>query len=236
MSKKIKRAIEAIAEQLQTVMKREVTDIIAIGDLLLEAKEHFLEHGEWLPWLQENFGSSIRTAENYMAAARFASQFRNVANLKLRPTALYRLGRELDAPIGFYNIIAVKAILKAAESEWINAERAFEIADALRPKPKWEPLKSLDEIDAEMAAVAKADADVDDILEGPPPELPSAPEVTVEDVILPAFDRAVATLAQLQTKPLASFVGTTHAPDQIRAVSHFLCEAADAIDKRKAAG
>ena len=78
--RKIKRPIEAIAEQLQAVMKRETTDIIAIGDLLLEAKEHLLEHGEWLPWLKANFGSSVKTANNYMNAASFAEQISNVTN------------------------------------------------------------------------------------------------------------------------------------------------------------
>ena len=35
-------------------------------------------------------------------------------------------------------------------------------------------------------------------------------------------DAALATLAQLQTKPLASFAATAHPPDRIRAVSDFL--------------
>jgi hypothetical protein len=230
MSKKIRRDIELISEQLQAVMKREAGDIIAIGDLLLEAKDQ-LDHGEWLPWLKNNFGSSTTTAENYMAAARLAAQIPNVVNLKLRPTALYLLGGEVNDPTGFYNRKAIKAILKTAETEWVNEDRAFKIALTLQP-----PMPPVDDVETETATAEQTvQSEIDDILEGPPPELPPAPEATVHDVILPPFDQAVATLAQLQTKPLASFVATTHEPDRIRTVINFLKEVADAIEQRKAA-
>jgi Protein of unknown function (DUF3102) len=230
MTKRIRRDIGLIAEQLQVVMKREAADIIEIGDLLLEAKDQ-LEHGEWLPWLKTNFGPSTTTAENYMAAARFAAKIPNVVNLKLRPTALYLLGRELDDPSDFYSPKVIKAILKAAETEWVNTERAFEIARSLQP-----PEPPIEDREAEWIAAEEAErSEIDDILEGPPPDLPPAPEATVRDVILPPFDQAVGTLAQLQTKPLASFIATTYEPDRIRAVIIFLQEVADAIEKRKAA-
>ena len=161
--------------------------------------------------LGEGFGLSTQTAENYLAAARFAAKFPTVVNLKLRPTALYLLGRELDDPDGLYSRKAIEAILKAAKTEWINVGRAKEIATSLQPP---EPPKTIEEIEAEKKA---AQLEIDDILEGPPPELPPAPEATVHDVILPPFDHAVSTLAQLQTKPLTSFVATTHEPDRIRA-------------------
>ena len=230
MSKRIRRRdIELIATELDAALKREATDIIAIGDLLIEAQAQ-LEHGEWLPSLKDNFGSSTTTAENYMAAARFAAKFTTVANLKLRPTALYLLARELDDTNGFFNRKAIKVILKAAETEWVNVDRAFEIARSLQPVPP------IEEIEAEIAGAEKtaAQSEIDDILDGPPPELPPAPEATVHDVILPPFDQAVGTLAQLQTKPLASFAASTHQPHKIRAVIVFLQEVADEIERRKA--
>ena len=199
-----------------------------------------LDHGEWLPWLKKNFGSTNKTAENYMNAARFAAKFEIVSNLKLRPTALYRLGRELDDPTGLYNRQAIEAILKAAETRWINADEARAIAKALQP-PK--PDRAIEEIvagpaseaiKAERAAAEQAArAEIDDIIDGSPPELSPASEPAVRDVILPPFDQAVATLAQLQTKPLGSFVATTHKPDKIRAISIFLQEVADAIERRR---
>jgi DUF3102 family protein len=228
MSKKVRREIALITTELQTALKREAIDIIAIGGLLIEARAQ-LKHGEWLPWLKENFGSSTHTAENYMAAAHFGAKFETVSNLKLRPTALYRLGRELDNPTGLYGRTTIKAILKAAETEWINEDRADEIARSLQPP---EPPKTIEE---EIAAETAAQSEIDDILEGPPPELPPAPEATVHDVILPPFDQAVTTLAQLQTKPLASFAASTHQPHNIRAVIVFLQEVADEIERQKAA-
>jgi len=227
MSKTVRREIALIATELQTALNREATDIIAIGGLLIEARAQ-LEHGEWLPWLKENFGSSTHTAENYMAAAHFAAKFATIANLKLRPTALYRLGRKLDDPDGLYSRKAIKAILKAAETEWINVDRANEIATSLQLP---EPPKTIEE---EIAAETAAQSEIDDILEGPPPELPPAPEATVYDVIVPPFDQAVETLVQLQTKPLANFAASTHQPHNIRAVTVFLQEVADAIERRKA--
>ena len=219
-----KRDIGEIASELQTALKREATDIIAIGGLLIEAQTQ-LEHGEWLPWLKEHFGSSTSTAENYMAAAKFAAKFPTVGNLKLRPTTLYLLGTELDEPDGLYSPKAIKAILKAAETEWINADRADDIARSLLPP---EPPETTEEETEE-----ESQSEIDDILDGPPPELPPSPEATAHDVILPPFDQAVSTLAQLQTKPLTSFVATTHEPDRIRAVSIFLQEVADEIERRR---
>ena len=63
MSTKIRRDIALIASELQSAMGRERTGLIDIGALLIEAQEQ-LEHGQWLPRLKENFGSSTRTAEN----------------------------------------------------------------------------------------------------------------------------------------------------------------------------
>ena len=57
MSKK-KRDIKIIASELQIALKREATDVVAIGGLLLEAKEA-LDHGKWLRWLEKNFGGSV---------------------------------------------------------------------------------------------------------------------------------------------------------------------------------
>jgi hypothetical protein len=235
VTRKIRRDIALITTELQAALKRETADIIVIGGLLIEAQEQ-LDHGKWLPWLRENFGSTTQTAENYMAAARFAAKFKTVLNLKLRPTALYLLGRERDNPDGLYSRKAIAAILKAAETEWINAERAREIAMSLlppppEPEPTGEIETELAAREAERAAAERAaQSEIDDILDGPPPELPPAPETTDHDVILPPFDSAVATLAQLQTKPLTSFRATAHRLDKIKAVITFLQQVADAIE------
>ena len=225
--KKIKRPIEAIAEQLQLVMKRETTDIIAIGGLLLEAKERLTKHGRWMPWLKVNFGSSKRTADNYINAARLAGQIGNVANLKLRPTALYLLGSYIDdEPDDLFSPAALKAILKVAETEWVNAERAYAIAQSLVP-PVEEEKPSEEE--------SLSDQEIADILDGPPPEVPPAPPPSPPDVILPPFVAALATLDRLKTKSSTNFVGNPYTPDQIDDIIAFLKAVRDAMTKRRAA-
>jgi hypothetical protein len=137
MSKKISRDLGVIARELHTALKREAADIITIGALLTEAKNQ-LDHGEWLSWLAANFGSSVSTADNYIAAARFAAKFPTVGNLKLRlrPTALYALGHDLASPSGRYDRKAITAIFSEAQTKWVNAKRAEEIARSLQtPKP-----------------------------------------------------------------------------------------------------
>ena len=238
MTEKIKRDIAVIAGELQTVMKREATDIIAIGDLLLEARGA-IGNGDWRAWLAVNFGSSSRTADNYMDAARLAERMCNVSQLKLRPTALYLLGGELDNPDGLFNSKAVAAILKAAETELVNADRAREIAVSLLPPPPKPEAKTFKELEAERAALeaerAKAEKaaqeEAEKLLDGPPPELPPPPQVKAPDVIGPSFDTALATLATLRTKPLAAFAGTSHPRDTIKSIGTFLREVAGVPDE-----
>jgi hypothetical protein len=211
MSKNINRDLKLIARDLRVAMKREATNVIAIGTLLLEARKQ-LRYGKWTPWLVENFGASDSSADNYMNAARFARKFPTVGSLKLRPTALYVLGDRY--PSELFDRKALKKIFLEAETEWVDRNRAREIAEALRPT---------------------FEEEIDDILDGPPPELPPAPDAaTVHDVVLPSFDQAVTTLSNLATKSLAKFAGTTvHSADDIRAVADFLRDVADAIDKAK---
>jgi hypothetical protein len=236
MIKKARRSIKVIASELHIALKRETTDIIAIGDLLLEAKDQ-LEHDLWLPWLEINFGSSIRTAQNYMSAARFALKYATVAHLKLKPTALYWLGQNMD-------IIAldeIEAILKAAETKWVDHERAVDIVAAIHRERGGIDEERADEereraIAEERAREEAVASEIDDILDGPPPELPPPPELTpeatVHDFTVASFDQAVETLSRLQTKALSSFVATTHPPDKIKMVADFLRAVADTVQKK----
>jgi hypothetical protein len=67
--------------------KRAVHDIIEIGRRLIE---ELAGHGNWLPWLEREFGWSEQTARNYMAVAeRFKSP--TVGDLLIDASALYLL-------------------------------------------------------------------------------------------------------------------------------------------------
>jgi hypothetical protein len=230
MSMKKQRDLEAIAGELQAALSREVKDIIAMGHLLIEARSQ-LDHGQWLPWLEVNFGSSTRTAENYMAAARFAAKYEMVANLKLRPSALYMLGAEMDRPNTWFNPETLKTIFKEAETKWVNDGRAEEIAISLLPDWPSETVRESAGED-EDEAVAADDTEIEEILDGPPPDLPPAPDTTTYDVVLSSFEQAVNTLSSLQTKPLGKFSATACKAKDVRAAGDFLREVADALDGR----
>jgi hypothetical protein len=122
--KKPARKLATIETDLAKAMKAEGANVIKIGKLLLEAKKQ-LEHGDWLPWLEKNWDRSKRTAENYMAAGRLAAKFATVANLKLRPTALYALGRMIEDPRLQETF---DAVLAEAAEKWVDDARIVEIA------------------------------------------------------------------------------------------------------------
>jgi hypothetical protein len=199
-----------------------------------------VDHGGWLPWLNENFDASFSTAENYMNVARFAAKFPTVGNLKLRPSALYLLGTEKLDP-NFFSDNVIDAILQEAETKWVSGARATDIAWALQPKPEPPTEAEIAAREAEIQArneeieaeAQKELAETLSILDGPPPELPAAPEATVHDTILPPFDQAIKTLGALKTRPLDKFIGTTHTPYDIRGVRDLLDDVAGAVDRQQ---
>jgi Protein of unknown function (DUF3102) len=124
------RPLEVIAAEIRASKAETIVDIIAMGGLLLEAKDQ-LDHGQWLPWLQlQQFGYSARTAQNYIRAHKFAGQHKNVADIKLTPTALYRLVDTSRRHRGrlIYTPEAIVAILAAAKDKRVGPARADAIA------------------------------------------------------------------------------------------------------------
>jgi Protein of unknown function (DUF3102) len=66
IASEIRQDIEAADKHWQSA----VHHAIRAGEGLIEAKAT-LRHGQWLPWLEENFpGFSARSAQNYMRLAR----------------------------------------------------------------------------------------------------------------------------------------------------------------------
>lgn len=122
------RPLADVTEDLRTALKRETADVIKIGSLLAEAKGQ-VGHGNWLPWLEKEFAMSERSAERYIRAHEFAKSA-NVADLKLRVTALYLLSE------GKFDSDETDAIFKAAETQWVGAQKAERIVAALKSKSK----------------------------------------------------------------------------------------------------
>lgn len=84
------------AAAIKGLCKRAVGDMIEIGERLAECKR-ICGHGNWLPWLEREFGMSEDTAENYMRLAKL-DKFRTVRNLDLPLKALYLLAAPSTPP------------------------------------------------------------------------------------------------------------------------------------------
>jgi hypothetical protein len=65
MSRKQKnsvRSLTTIVGEIRGTFRNDIANIIKRGQLLQEAKDQ-LDHGEWLPWLQDKFEMDERTAQ-----------------------------------------------------------------------------------------------------------------------------------------------------------------------------
>jgi hypothetical protein len=147
------------AERIRMLGKRIVGDIIEIGRLLAECKER-CGHGNWLPWLDREFGWSSDKAEDYIAiAARWpnSDDCPNLPMYSLRlltapstPESAYtevieRSGAgeqikhaEIQAIIAAHgkgSIIRAATILRAERIEERRAERLKRIAAQCDPGP-----------------------------------------------------------------------------------------------------
>jgi hypothetical protein len=74
--------------------------VVEIGKLLHEAHEQ-CEHGEWLPWLNDNFSWSIDTATRYRDVYDLSQipQFADFAEWDISTSAIYLLARLVMQPV-----------------------------------------------------------------------------------------------------------------------------------------
>jgi hypothetical protein len=77
---------------IRALGKRVVGDIIEIGRRLTDAKK-IAGHGNWLPWLEREFGWTDKTAENFINVYKLGAQtkFEKFSNLNLPVSGLYLL-------------------------------------------------------------------------------------------------------------------------------------------------
>lgn len=81
--------LDGITRQIHERHRSQIEAIIATGKDLHTVKE-MLPHGDFMTWLQNEFGWSQKTANNYMNAAdQFADKVQTIQ--KLAPTAVYAL-------------------------------------------------------------------------------------------------------------------------------------------------
>ena len=217
-----KTALDRITAQLRTVLRRETTNIILIGNLLIEARKH-LDHGEWQPYLAENFDLSIRTAQNYFAAAEYVARKKQIGNVadfaNLSASVLYHLAA------GHFDERVEAAILAEARERRVDEDAAWAIDEKLAPPDDDDTDDADDQEDGEDRHDSgdEKDAESEAILDGPPPAVPPpAPNPPPTDFALRDFDQAISALKRLMTKPSTQFARTIHSADDLEGVESFI--------------
>lgn len=113
--------VQQRTSEIKALMKRAASDIIEIGQKLIEVKAR-LGHGNFRPWLKIEFDWSQDTAHNFM---NVASKFGNFPNLDgMAPSALYLLA----APSTPEEARA-EAVALAEQGEPITYSRARELIE-----------------------------------------------------------------------------------------------------------
>lgn len=83
LASEIRREMEAAEDK----WREAVAHAIRAGELLTEAKAT-VRHGQWLPWLRENFPGAERTAQLYMRLARESATVADLPSVRAAVAAL----------------------------------------------------------------------------------------------------------------------------------------------------
>jgi Protein of unknown function (DUF3102) len=78
------------AEEIRSLGKRTIANVIEIGRRLTESKK-LCGHGNWLPWLEREFGWDERTARRYISTYEFAGKSDKLSDLEIGVSSLYML-------------------------------------------------------------------------------------------------------------------------------------------------
>ena len=226
-----KSQLDQLESKLRTALRRETTNVIEIGGLLIKSSK-LLKHGEWLDWLKDHFDLSQRTAHNYYSAAEYNARKGKLATVaNLAPGLLYALAA------GHYNEQEEAAILAATHKGRVDQTRADAICQTLKPPaPAADNDDAADNILMMMTVMAApmmvmmttlpmmavpmrrhgnprwAAAGCAAVSTDPPPP----------DFALEIFDKAVTALKQLLTKPAAEFASTVHSTIELETVESFI--------------
>jgi hypothetical protein len=112
--------IKQKTSEIKKLIRRSAQDIIDIGQMLTEVKEH-IGHGSFRAWLQAEFNWSVATANRFM---QVAEKFKclNLIHLDIATSALYLLARP-STPEEAHQ----EALERAAQGETITHAAAKEI-------------------------------------------------------------------------------------------------------------
>jgi Protein of unknown function (DUF3102) len=129
-AKERERVLAENAEEIRKLGKRAASDVIEIGRRLTEMKE-ICGHGNWLRWLQHEFGWTNRQALNYMRLYKLSLKSENFSDLSISVSALYLLAAPSTPPE------VVDEVIERAKSgeRQAHAEIKGKIDEIKRAKP-----------------------------------------------------------------------------------------------------
>jgi hypothetical protein len=136
---KVEKSLGKLAEEINAshrafagTFRKAVEHGIRAGELLAQAKEQ-CPYGTWLPWLEENFEGSARTAQEYMRLYRNRDEIR----AKTRDSAHLSIGealRELASSRG--EPATFEVVYESKDAEHAAGTTEFMLERAARPSPE----------------------------------------------------------------------------------------------------
>ena len=100
--------LRAQANRIRKRIGKATQDLIDIGRDLLSAKKNLIDHGAFIKWVESEVGIVSRTAQAYMALAKFADD-NGAAIALLPPTTAHRLAAK-SAPREIVSKVVAKAL------------------------------------------------------------------------------------------------------------------------------
>lgn len=127
-------ALAEHADAIRKFMKRAIEDVFSIGRHLTEAKK-LCDHGNWLSWLDREFGWSADTAERLMQLHALGSQNPRVRNLDLPRSALYLLAKPSTPEAARQEVFD-----KTESGEPVSVEQTRQTIKRHKPDPEPPPV------------------------------------------------------------------------------------------------
>jgi hypothetical protein len=103
VARTLRKTAVLILEKLSTTTR----EIVEIGRLLIAVKRT-LQRGQFVAWVEAECVFSLRSAQNYMRAARFVDE-RNATVANLPPASLYRVSAKNAPPEAINEVMALVA-------------------------------------------------------------------------------------------------------------------------------
>jgi hypothetical protein len=142
----IATALDKYADAIRRLGKQTIANIIEIGRHLTEAKK-IAGHGNWLPWLDREFGWTDRTALNFMRVFALSLKSETVSDLDLPVGALYLLAAP-STPTE-----ACEAVIKRAEAgEPISTDTVRQAIAKARQQPAKKNRRTIEDFRADIRA------------------------------------------------------------------------------------